>query len=49
MTHVHKLEGRLMVIQGLLDENVHARHTFRLATALIRARKVATAPIDLVA
>jgi len=39
MTHVHKLEGRLMVIQGLLDENVHARHTFRLATALIRARK----------
>ena len=39
MTHVDHIEGKLMLIQGLLDENVHFRHVARLATALIRSRK----------
>ena len=39
MTHVNKMKGSLMIIQGLLDENVHFRHVARLVTALIKARK----------
>jgi len=35
--------GKLMLIQGLIDENVHFRHTARLINALIKARK----PYDL--
>ena len=33
------LRGRLLVIHGMLDENVHFRHSARLATALIAAGK----------
>lgn len=36
---VPRLQGALMVIHGMLDENVHFRHTARLATALITASK----------
>jgi dipeptidyl-peptidase 4 len=39
MTHVDKLVGRLMLVHGMVDENVHFRHTARLITALTRARK----------
>jgi dipeptidyl-peptidase-4 len=37
------MNGKLMLVHGLIDENVHFRHTARLINALIRARK----PYDL--
>ncbi|GAB4328328.1 MAG: S9 family peptidase [Dehalococcoidia bacterium] len=43
MTHVHRLEGHLLLVHGLVDENVHFRHTARLITALTAAGK----PYDL--
>lgn len=43
MAHVHKMTGKLLLVHGMLDENVHFRHTARLVNALIRARK----PFDL--
>lgn len=39
MHHVRNLEGKLMLVHGLIDENVHFRHTARLVQALIEARK----------
>ena len=39
MTHVGGIRGDLMLVHGLLDENVHFRHTARLVSALVRARK----------
>ena len=39
MAHVEQISGRLMLVQGLIDENVHFRHTARLINALIQARK----------
>ncbi|CAN1250682.1 Dipeptidyl aminopeptidase 4 [Linum perenne] len=39
MHHVHTLRGRLMLVHGMIDENVHFRHTARLVNALIAARK----------
>ncbi len=43
MHHVPTMTGKLLLIHGLIDENVHFRHTARLINALIRARK----PYDL--
>jgi len=43
MYHVPQITGKLLLIHGLIDENVHFRHTARLINALIRARK----PYDL--
>jgi dipeptidyl-peptidase 4 len=43
MQHIPNLRGRLMLVHGLIDENVHFRHTARLINALIAARK----PYDL--
>lgn len=43
MTHVANLRGKLLLVHGLIDENVHFRHTARLINALIQARK----PYDL--
>lgn len=43
MTHVDKIAGKLLLVHGLIDENVHFRHTARLINALIHARK----PYDL--
>ncbi|KAK9071656.1 hypothetical protein SSX86_008085 [Deinandra increscens subsp. villosa] len=40
MTHVGKLSGNLLLVHGLIDENVHFRHTARLLNALVGARKV---------
>ena len=40
MTHVEQIKGKLLLVHGMLDENVHFRHTARLINALIRARKV---------
>ncbi len=39
MTHVENLRGKLLVIHGMLDENVHFRHTARLLHALLEANK----------
>ncbi len=39
MTHVDDIEGDLLIVHGLIDENVHFRHTARLINALIKARK----------
>ncbi len=39
MTHIEGLRGRLLLVHGLIDENVHFRHTARLINALIKARK----------
>jgi len=44
MHHVGAMTGKLLLIHGLIDENVHFRHTARLINALIRARK----PYDLI-
>jgi dipeptidyl-peptidase-4 len=41
--HVDNLRGKLLLVHGLIDENVHFRHTARLINALIAARK----PYDL--
>jgi dipeptidyl-peptidase-4 len=41
--HIDGLQGKLMLIHGMLDENVHFRHTARLINVLNRARK----PYDL--
>lgn len=43
MSHVENLQGALLLVHGLIDENVHFRHTARLINALIKARK----PYDL--
>ena len=37
LTHAHRISGRLLLVHGLLDENVHARHTMRLISALVSA------------
>ncbi|KAJ6976692.1 dipeptidyl aminopeptidase 4-like isoform X1 [Populus alba x Populus x berolinensis] len=39
MHHVHKLKGRLLLVHGMIDENVHFRHTARLVNALVAAGK----------
>jgi dipeptidyl-peptidase-4 len=39
MHHVEKIDGDLLLVHGLIDENVHFRHTARLIDALIRHRK----------
>jgi dipeptidyl-peptidase-4 len=39
MYHINNLKGHLMIIHGLVDENVHFRHSARLINALIRANK----------
>jgi dipeptidyl-peptidase-4 len=41
--HVGGMRGKLLLVHGLIDENVHFRHTARLINALIAARK----PYDL--
>jgi dipeptidyl-peptidase-4 len=43
MHHVERIKGRLLLVHGLIDENVHFRHTARLINALVSARK----PYDL--
>lgn len=39
MTHVENYSGRMMLVHGLIDENVHFRHTARLINKLVEARK----------
>jgi len=37
--HVSNIKGHLMIVHGLIDENVHFRHTSRLINHLIAASK----------
>ncbi len=39
LPYVEQLSGKLMLVQGLVDENVHARHTMRLIEALTTAAR----------
>lgn len=39
ITHAGKLEGQMMLVHSLMDDNVHPQNTFQLATALIDAGK----------
>jgi dipeptidyl-peptidase 4 len=39
MAHVDAITGKLLLVHGLIDENVHFRHTARLVHALVAARK----------
>ncbi|TME78780.1 MAG: S9 family peptidase [Chloroflexi bacterium] len=39
LTHVDQLRGKLLMIHGMIDENVHFRHTARVMQALIDAGK----------
>jgi dipeptidyl-peptidase 4 len=39
LTYVDQLRGKLLLIHGMIDENVHFRHTARLMQALIDAGK----------
>lgn len=39
MHHADNLKGKLLLVHGLIDENVHFRHTARLVNALVGARK----------
>ncbi len=37
MSNVHTIKGKLFLIHGMIDENVHFRHTVRLINALNNA------------
>lgn len=39
MYHVDKIKGKLLIVHGMIDENVHFRHTARLVNALVDAGK----------
>jgi dipeptidyl-peptidase-4 len=39
MAHVEGLAGKLLLVHGGVDENVHFRHTARLIVALTAAQK----------
>ena len=39
LTHVEQLRGKLLLVHGMIDENVHFRHTARLIVALTDAQK----------
>ncbi len=39
MHHLDKMTGNLLLVHGLIDENVHFRHTARLINGLIEAGK----------
>ncbi|KAL5726954.1 dipeptidyl-peptidase IV [Ranunculus cassubicifolius] len=40
MRHVSNIKGKFLLIHGMLDENVHFRHTARLLNALVAAGKM---------
>jgi dipeptidyl-peptidase-4 len=39
LTHAERLRGHLLLVHGLIDENVHFRHTARFMNALIKANR----------
>ena len=44
MAHVDRIQGSLLLVHGLIDENVHFRHTARLINSLIRAQVLHPTP-----
>ncbi|CAM8965273.1 unnamed protein product [Rhodiola kirilowii] len=40
MHHVQNMKGKLLLVHGMIDENVHFRHTARLINALVDAGKL---------
>ncbi|MGH9304385.1 MAG: alpha/beta fold hydrolase, partial [Acidimicrobiales bacterium] len=39
LAHIGVIKGALLIVHGLIDENVHFRHTARLVNHLLRAQK----------
>lgn len=39
MSHVPRIKGKILLVHGMIDENVHFRHTARLINAFIAAGK----------
>lgn len=39
VNHAEKLEGKLLLVHSLMDDNVHPQNTFQMVTALINAGK----------
>ncbi|KAE8723887.1 fasciclin-like AGP 15 family protein [Hibiscus syriacus] len=39
MHHVNKMKGKLLLVHGMIDENVHFRHTVRLVNAIVVSGK----------
>ena len=39
VTHAGALRGKLLIVHGMLDENVHFRHTARFVEALSKANR----------
>lgn len=39
LTHATKIEGDLLLVHGMIDENVHFRHTARLVDTLVKANR----------
>lgn len=39
MYHVRNIKGKLLIVHGMIDENVHFRHTARLVNAFVAAGK----------
>ena len=39
MPYVEQIKGSILIVHGLIDENVHFRHSARLISALIKAQK----------
>lgn len=39
MHHIDNMNGKLLIVHGMIDENVHFRHTARLVNALVAAGK----------
>ena len=37
LTHAAKMRGALLLVHGMIDENVHFRHSARLMDALVKA------------
>lgn len=40
MHHVKNMKGKLLLVHGMIDENVHFRHTARLINSLVDAGKL---------
>ncbi|KAK4384849.1 Dipeptidyl aminopeptidase 4 [Sesamum angolense] len=38
MHHIDNMKGKLLLVHGMIDENVYFRHTARLVNALVAAR-----------
>lgn len=39
LTHAAQIEGKLLLVHGMIDENVHFRHSTRLLDVLVKANK----------